>query len=50
MFASPGSIAFQIPEIFGFGPFPVRWYGILMATAIVVGLWWAHRQARREGR
>ncbi|PYN02787.1 MAG: hypothetical protein DME02_24765 [Candidatus Rokuibacteriota bacterium] len=49
MFASPGSIAFQIPEIFGFGPFPVRWYGILMATAIVVGLWWAHRQARREG-
>ncbi len=49
MFASPGSIAFQIPQIFGLGPFPVRWYGILMATAIVVGLWWAHRQARREG-
>ena len=49
MFASPGSIAFQIPQIFGFGPFPVRWYGILMATAIVVGLWWGHRQARREG-
>src|SRR5207244_12175173 len=49
MFASPGSIAFQIPEIFGLGPFPVRWYGISMATAIVVGLWWAHRQARREG-
>jgi phosphatidylglycerol:prolipoprotein diacylglycerol transferase len=41
--ASPGAIAFQI------GPFAVRWYGILMATAIIVGLWLAHRQARREG-
>jgi phosphatidylglycerol:prolipoprotein diacylglycerol transferase len=40
---SPGAIAFQI------GPFVIRWYGILMATAIVVGLWLAHRQARREG-
>src|SRR5439155_21031660 len=49
MFVSPGAIAFQIPAIFGFGPFPVRWYGILMATSIVVGLWLAHRQAKREG-
>src|SRR5690349_11907455 len=38
MFASPGAIAFQIPQIGAFGPFPVRWYGILMATAILVGL------------
>src|SRR5919201_4573966 len=43
MFASPGSIAFQV------GPLVVRWYGILMATAIVVGLWLGHRQARRDG-
>lgn len=43
MFASPGSVAFQI------GPLVVRWYGILMATAIVVGLWLGHRQARKEG-
>lgn len=42
MFASPGAIAFQI------GPVVVRWYGILMATAIVVGLWLAHRQAHRQ--
>jgi phosphatidylglycerol:prolipoprotein diacylglycerol transferase len=42
MFASPGAVAFQI------GPIAVRWYGILMATAIVVGLWLAHREARRE--
>jgi phosphatidylglycerol---prolipoprotein diacylglyceryl transferase len=43
MFASPGAIAVQI------GPLVIRWYGILMAAAIVVGLWVAHRQARREG-
>jgi phosphatidylglycerol:prolipoprotein diacylglycerol transferase len=42
MFASPGAIALQI------GPIVIRWYGILMAIAIVVGLWLAHRQARRE--
>jgi phosphatidylglycerol:prolipoprotein diacylglycerol transferase len=41
--SSPGAIAFQI------GPLVIRWYGILMATAIVVGLWLAYRQARREG-
>jgi phosphatidylglycerol:prolipoprotein diacylglycerol transferase len=43
MLASPGAIAFQI------GPIVIRWYGILMATAILVGLWLAHRQARRQG-
>jgi len=43
MFASPGAIAFQL------GPIVVRWYGILMATAIVCGLWLAHREARKEG-
>ena len=40
---SPGAIAFQL------GPLVIRWYGILMATAIVVGLWLGYRQARREG-
>lgn len=40
---SPGAIALQL------GPFVIRWYGILMALAIVVGLWLGHRQARREG-
>jgi phosphatidylglycerol:prolipoprotein diacylglycerol transferase len=43
MLASPGAVALQI------GPVVIRWYGILMATAILVGLWLAHRQARREG-
>jgi phosphatidylglycerol---prolipoprotein diacylglyceryl transferase len=41
--ASPGAIAFQI------GPIVVRWYGILMAVSIVVGLWLGHREARRQG-
>jgi phosphatidylglycerol---prolipoprotein diacylglyceryl transferase len=41
--SSPGAIAFQI------GPLVIRWYGILMATSIVVALWLAHRQAKREG-
>jgi phosphatidylglycerol---prolipoprotein diacylglyceryl transferase len=43
VFSSPGAIAFQV------GPVVIRWYGILMATSIVVALWLAHRQARREG-
>jgi phosphatidylglycerol:prolipoprotein diacylglycerol transferase len=41
--SSPGAIAFQL------GPLVVRWYGILMAASIVVGLWLAHREARRQG-
>jgi phosphatidylglycerol:prolipoprotein diacylglycerol transferase len=49
MFASPGSIAFQVPGIFGWGPFAVRWYGILMAASILVGLMLGHRWAKRDG-
>jgi len=41
--SSPGAIAFQV------GPLVVRWYGILMALAIIVALWIGHRQARKEG-
>ncbi len=42
-FHSPGPIAFQ------FGPFTVRWYGILMASAMAIGLWLAYRDAQRRG-
>jgi len=49
MFASPGAIAFEIPAIGPVGPLAVRWYGILLAASILVGLWLAHRQAKREG-
>ena len=40
--ASPGAIAIHL------GPISIRWYGILMATAIGVGFWLAHREARAE--
>lgn len=43
MFRSPGAIALQ------FGPLTLRWYGILMATAMALGLWLAHRDALRRG-
>ena len=32
MFASPG------PELFQFGPFVLRWYGLLIAAAVLIGL------------
>jgi phosphatidylglycerol---prolipoprotein diacylglyceryl transferase len=43
VFASPGAIAFHL------GPLTVRWYGILMATSILVGFWLAQRRAIEEG-
>ncbi len=47
MLHSPGAIAFQV-AIPAVGTIVIRWYGILMALSIVVGLWLGHRQARRE--
>lgn len=43
MFASPGAIAFQI------GPLAIRWYGLLIATAVLVGTTVAHRETIRRG-
>ena len=43
MFRSPGPIALSI------GPLSIRWYGVLMATAMALGLWLAYRDARRRG-
>ncbi len=43
MFRSPGPIALQV------GPLTIRWYGILMASAIAIGLWLAYREAKRRG-
>ena len=43
MFRSPGPIALHV------GPFTLRWYGVLMAGAMALGLWLAHRDARRRG-
>ena len=43
MFASPGPFVLQI------GPFAVRWYGLLFATAVLLGTWLAQREAIRRG-
>ncbi len=43
MLRSPGPIALQV------GPLTIRWYGVLMALAMAVGLWLAYRDARRRG-
>ncbi len=43
MFTSPGAIALQ------FGPLAIRWYGILIATGVLLGTTLAHREAIRRG-
>src|SRR3989304_9758861 len=42
MFHSPGAIVLQM------GPLTFRWYGILMAGAMALGLWLAYREAVRR--
>lgn len=37
------------PIIFSVGHFMVRWYGLLVLTAIVTGVWLAAREAERKG-
>jgi len=43
VFRSPGAIAVHI------GPLSIRWYGVLIALAVLVGTTLAQRQARRKG-
>ncbi len=43
MFASPGAIVIQI------GPLAIRWYGLLIACAFLIGILLAQREARRRG-
>lgn len=37
------------PVLFKLGPFTIRPYGVMLATAFVVGLYLARREARRKG-
>lgn len=37
------------PYLFVWGPITVRWYGVLMMVAVLVGTWLALREARRVG-
>jgi phosphatidylglycerol---prolipoprotein diacylglyceryl transferase len=53
-FRSPGPIAlsFRLPSdlpLVGSLQLSVRWYGILMASAMALGLWLAYREATRQG-
>ena len=43
MFTSPGPLVFQ------WGPFALRWYGLLIALAVLVGLLLSSRLARARG-
>ncbi len=43
MFASPGAIVLQV------GPIAIRWYGLLIATGVLLGTMLAHREAIRRG-
>ncbi|GAB4577377.1 MAG: prolipoprotein diacylglyceryl transferase [Anaerolineales bacterium] len=37
------------PVIFSIGHFMVRWYGIIVVTAIILGVWLTAREAERKG-
>jgi phosphatidylglycerol:prolipoprotein diacylglycerol transferase len=43
MFASPGAVALQ------FGTFAIRWYGLIIAAAVMLGTALAQREALRRG-
>ncbi len=54
MFRSPGPIAFsfRVPPdlpLVGAFQFSIRWYGVLIASAMALGLWLASREASRRG-
>jgi phosphatidylglycerol:prolipoprotein diacylglycerol transferase len=54
VFRSPGPIAvsFRVPAdvpLVGSLTLSIRWYGVLIATAMALGLWLASREARRRG-
>src|SRR5262245_22895546 len=53
-FRSPGAVAFSVKlpgDLPLLGPLQlsIRWYGILMASAMALGLWLAFREAARRG-
>ena len=37
------------PILIEIGPLTIRWYGVMIATAVMVGLWLAGREAVRKG-
>jgi phosphatidylglycerol:prolipoprotein diacylglycerol transferase len=54
VFRSPGPIALTLPlpaefPLVGGFTLSIRWYGVLIATAMALGLWLATREATRRG-
>ncbi|USS87802.1 prolipoprotein diacylglyceryl transferase [Fructilactobacillus hinvesii] len=43
------AIAALNPIAISFGPFNVRWYGIIIATAVLLAVWLAMREVHRQG-
>jgi len=41
-------VLFSIPEIFGFGPFPIRWYALAYIAGLFLGLWWILHLVKRD--
>lgn len=41
-------ILFTIPEFFGIGPIPIRWYAIAYIAGLFFGLWWVLRLVSRD--
>lgn len=37
------------PIIFSIGPFALRWYSLILITAIGIGIWLTAREAERRG-
>ena len=37
------------PVIFSIGHFAIRWYGLIVVTAILIGVWIARRETQRKG-
>ena len=37
-----------IPEIFGVGPFPIRWYALAYIAGLFLGLWWVRSLVSRD--
>jgi phosphatidylglycerol:prolipoprotein diacylglycerol transferase len=37
------------PVLFEIGPLTIRWYGVMIATACILGIWFAGKEAERKG-
>ena len=41
-------VLFEIPAIFGVGPFPIRWYALAYIAGLFGGLWWVQRLVKTD--